>query len=157
MKSAYLFLILLLISSAAAGFEVPKDFEGTNTFGAKSDFWIHPKTLETIGLADEDVSSLEPSKDDYAEIREVMNAKASVLPAILKIKNYKISSSKEIKSKNGKVILFFGSYTDSSDDHTTFAEVYLIPNTGKPSAYLLTRPKTEWTEAEVIKRFKAEL
>lgn len=151
-----LFTIIIFALQSHA-FEVPKDFEATNSFGATANFWIQPKTLETVGLADEDVSALEPSKDDFAEISEVMDAKAKALPAILNIKEYKLSGSKQIKTQNGKVILFFGSYIDSSDDLAHFAELYVIPSKGKPAAYLLTRPKSEWTEKEIFARFRVEL
>lgn len=119
--------------------------------------WIQPKTFETVSLVDEDVSSYQESKNPFADLKQVMEAKAKTLPQILSIKDWKVSSSKEIEGKNGsKLILFFGSYIDSSDELTQFAEVYNFRQQEKPKAYLFTRSSVEgpWTEKELSERFK---
>lgn len=143
---------LLLISSSSRAFDIPSTFEEKDEVG--DNFWMNPKTLETITVIEEDVSKFKKTKDPLAEVSKLMEHKGETLSLILNIKKWKVLSSKEINSPETKYLLFLGSYIDSSDRLTTFAEVYELPKNGDAKAYLFTRYDKDWSQQEIFERFK---
>lgn len=154
-----LILSFVSISSAAWALDVPKDFEASQISGSDSKLWIHPKTLETIGISPDQLTDFEisESKDAFADIKATVEAKSRTLSWILNIKNWQILDSSSNSKDGAQLILFFGSYIDSSDELTMFAEAYWFPKTGKPESYLFTRAKQPYTAKELADRFKVQL
>jgi hypothetical protein len=158
MKFGLIFCLFISFETSSA-LEIPKDFETTNIADSNSNFWIQPKTLETISISNDKLVEFEitPTKDAYAEIKETVEAKARTLSWILNIKDWKILDSTSNAKDGSQLILFFGSYIDSSDELTMFAEAYWFPKKGQPESYLFTRPKEPYTATEIANRFKVSM
>ncbi len=158
MKLDLIFFIILMPKICWA-LSVPSDFEATKSFGTESKMWVQPRSLETINLSTEklDESQLSQSKDSYAEIKEMIELKARTLSWILNIKNWKISDSVSSSKDGTQLIIFFGSYVDSSEELIMFAEVYWIPKNGSSESYLISRAKQPYSAKELAERFKVQL
>ena len=149
----------IAITNACWALEIPKDFEASLGPGTDSKLWIQPKSLETVSISNDKLDDFEvgATKDPYAEIKETVEAKARTLSWVLNIKNWKIIDSTSNSKDGSQLILFFGSYLDSSNDLTMFAEAYWFPKKGEPESYLFTRTKQPYTAQELAQRFKVQL
>ncbi len=155
----WLLFSLIISADVAWALDIPKDFEASRGIGSDSSLWIQPKTLETVSKSNDKLDEFEitPTKDAYAEIKETVEAKARTLSWILNIKDWKILDSTSSSKDGSQLILFFGSYIDSSDELTMFTEAYWFPKQGKPESYLFTRAKQPYTAKEIAERFKVQL
>jgi hypothetical protein len=155
----WLGICLFILVETSWALEIPKDFEESKGVGSTSKLYVQPKTFETVSISNDPLDDFEitASKDAYAEIKETVEAKSRTLSWILNIKNWKITDSTSAAKNGSQLILFFGSYVDSSDDLTMFTEAYWLPRDGKPESYLFTRTKQPYTAKEIADRFKVAL
>lgn len=154
MKTLITLFAIGFVAQTSLAFELPKGFETREGSDEQHKFWINPDNMETVSTSKTDVQGLKPSGDALKEIKKTAEAKAWVLSEFTQIKNWKISDSQSERLKDGQIVWFFGSYTDSSNDKTYFAEVYSIQKSGDNIAYLFTRGDQAWTKKDINQRFK---
>lgn len=149
MKISTIASLMLFFSLSSYALEVPKDFDSHD-----DNFWIHPKSLETVSRSNEDVSHEDVSLDPMKDISQVMEAKAATMKHIMSVSDWKIKEKFEKKAGGIHHLWFFGSYIDSDKKVAKFAEVYRLPASGKPESYVFIRPDKDYSEKELAERFK---